>query len=44
MYSIPYLETKSEVLDVLEKIKLTQNKQAIGIYILLNFMHLGFSN
>jgi hypothetical protein len=45
MYSIPYLETKSEVLDVLEKIKLTQNKQAIGIlYILLNFMYLGFSN
>jgi hypothetical protein len=32
MYSIPYLETKSEVLNVLEKIKLTQNKQAIGIY------------
>jgi len=44
MYSIPYLETKGEVLDVLEKIKLTQNKQAIGIYILLNFMYLEFSN
>jgi hypothetical protein len=33
MYSIPYLETKVEVLDVFEKIKLTQNKQAIGIYV-----------
>ena len=32
MYSIPYLETKAEVLDVLEKIKSTQNKQAIGMY------------
>jgi hypothetical protein len=34
MYSIPYLETKGEVLDVLERIKFTQNKQAIGIYII----------
>jgi len=32
MYSIPYLETKSEVLEVLKKIKLTQNKQAVGKY------------
>jgi len=34
MYSIPHLETKSDVLDMLEKIKLTQNKQAIRIYII----------
>ena len=32
MYSIPNLETKNEVLNIFEKIKLTQNKQAIGIY------------
>ncbi|CAB5333392.1 unnamed protein product [Rhizophagus irregularis] len=29
MYAIPHLETKAEVLNVLEQIKLTQNKQAI---------------
>ncbi|CAB4384812.1 unnamed protein product [Rhizophagus irregularis] len=31
MYAIPHLKTKAEVLNVLEQIKLTQNKQAIGI-------------
>jgi hypothetical protein len=31
MYAIPHLETKAEVLNVLEQIKLTQNKQAIGM-------------
>ncbi|CAB4409996.1 unnamed protein product [Rhizophagus irregularis] len=29
MYAIPHLETKAEVLNVLEQIKLIQNKQAI---------------
>jgi hypothetical protein len=33
MYAIPQLETKTEVLNMLEQIKLTQNKQAIGMYI-----------
>ena len=31
MYSIPHLETKAEVLNVFEQIKLTENKQAIGM-------------
>jgi hypothetical protein len=31
MYSIPYLETKVEVLDIFEKIRSSQNKRAIGM-------------
>ncbi|CAG8762916.1 19902_t:CDS:2, partial [Rhizophagus irregularis] len=30
MYAIPHFETKAKVLNVLEQIKLIQNKQAIG--------------
>ncbi len=32
MYFIPNLKTKNEVLNIFKKIKLTQNKQVIGIY------------